>query len=217
MSVFTEQKQDIVSTCDINEISVKGGIVFEVIKRTFDILLSTLGLVCLILPMALISILIRVESPGPIIYRQERLGYRGKPFILYKFRSMHIDAEINGPKWADKDDDRATKVGAFLRKTRLDELPQLWNILCGEMSFVGPRPEREYFYNIFETYIPHFGLRMLVKPGLTGWAQVNGGYDLGPEEKIVYDLEYITKRSFGMDIRCMLKTVKLVFTHEGAR
>lgn len=130
---------------------------------------------------------------------------------------MRIDAEINGPKWADKDDDRATKVGAFLRKTRLDELPQLWNILCGEMSFVGPRPEREYFYNIFETYIPNFGLRMLVKPGLTGWAQVNGGYELGPEEKIVYDLEYITNRSFGMDIRCMLKTVKLVFTHEGAR
>ena len=137
--------------------------------------------------------------------------------MLYKFRSMRIDAEVNGPQWAEKNDHRATKLGEILRKTRLDELPQLWNILVGDMSFVGPRPEREYFYNIFETYIPNFGERMLVRPGLTGWAQVNGGYDLGPEEKIVYDLEYIQKRSFGMDMMCLIKTVKLVFTHEGAR
>jgi lipopolysaccharide/colanic/teichoic acid biosynthesis glycosyltransferase len=99
----------------------------------------------------------------------------------------------------------------------MDELPQLWNILCGDMSFVGPRPERACFYEIFETYIPEFGERMLVKPGLTGWAQVNGGYELSPEEKIVYDLEYMKEQSFAMDLRCILKTVRLIVTHEGAR
>ena len=130
---------------------------------------------------------------------------------------MHVDAEKDGPKWAEKDDARVTKVGQFLRNTRLDELPQLWNILVGEMSFVGPRPERACFYKIFETYIQDFGKRMLVKPGLTGWAQVNGGYNLSPEEKIVYDLEYIEKQSLWMDFMCILKTAKLVFTHEGAR
>ena len=123
----------------------------------------------------------------------------------------------DGPRWAERDDTRVTKIGVFLRKSRLDELPQLWNILVGDMSFVGPRPEREYFYNIFEEYIPDFGQRMLVKPGLTGWAQVNGGYELKPEEKIVYDLEYIRNWSLGMDMKCILMTVKLVFTHEGAR
>lgn len=200
-----------------DKVQIAGGMGFETVKRIFDIVFSALGLICLIFPMLLIAIVIRIESPGPAIYRQERLGYKRVPFMLYKFRSMHINAEINGPQWADKDDERTTKVGVFLRKTRLDELPQLWNILVGEMSFVGPRPEREYFYNIFEKYIPNFDKRMLVKPGLTGWAQVNGGYDLGPEEKIVFDLEYIRKRSVAMDIKCILKTVKLVFTHEGAR
>ena len=183
----------------------------------FDIFFALVGLFFLLIPMAIIALLIYLESPGPAIYKQERLGYHREPFMLYKFRSMRIDAEVNGPQWAEKNDHRATKLGAILRKTRLDELPQLWNILVGDMSFVGPRPEREYFYNIFETYIPNFGERMLVRPGLTGWAQVNGGYDLGPEEKIVYDLEYIQKRSFGMDMMCLIKTVKLVFTHEGAR
>ena len=176
-----------------------------------------MGLVVLIAPMALIALLIHLESPGPAIYKQERLGYKREPFVLYKFRSMYIDAETNGPQWAEQNDKRATKLGVFLRKTRLDELPQLWNILVGDMSFVGPRPEREYFYNIFEEYIPNFGKRMSVKPGLTGWAQVNGGYDLKPEEKIVYDLEYIQNRSLGMDMKCILMTVRLVLTHEGAR
>lgn len=198
-------------------VRVNGGLFFDAVKRIFDIVCSVLGLICLLLPMTFIAFVIRLESSGPAIYKQERLGHKRKPFILFKFRSMYINAEANGPQWAEKDDGRVTNVGAFLRKTRLDELPQLWNILRGEMSFVGPRPEREYFYNIFETDIPNFGLRMLVKPGLTGWAQVNGGYDLGPEEKIEYDLEYITKRSVSMDIRCMLKTAKLIFTHEGAR
>ena len=130
---------------------------------------------------------------------------------------MNHDAEVNGPKWADKEDKRCTRFGAFLRKTRLDELPQLWNILVGDMSFVGPRPERQYFYEQFEKYIVGFSNRLVVTPGLTGYAQVNGGYELEPEEKIVYDMEYIEKRSVLMDIKCLAKTVSLIFTHEGAR
>jgi lipopolysaccharide/colanic/teichoic acid biosynthesis glycosyltransferase len=136
---------------------------------------------------------------------------------MYKFRSMRTDAEDDGPQWAQKDDERCTKFGKFLRKTRLDELPQVINILQGNMSLVGPRPERAYFYDEFEKYIPNFRQRLQVKPGLTGLAQVNGGYDLMPEEKLVYDLEYIENRSLWMDIVCMVKTVRLIFTHEGAR
>ena len=152
-----------------------------------------------------------------MIFRQERLGKDGKPFVMYKFRSMHVDAEVNGPQWAEKKDDRCTRIGSILRKTRLDELPQFFNILKGEMSLVGPRPERPYFYDQFETYIHGFRNRLVVRPGLTGWAQVSGGYDLLPEEKIVYDMEYISKMSVGMDLRCIFKTVRLIFTHEGAR
>jgi lipopolysaccharide/colanic/teichoic acid biosynthesis glycosyltransferase len=167
--------------------------------------------------MALIALLIRLDSPGPAFFRQERLGKDGRPFIILKFRSMRLDAEKNGPQWADKDDPRCTRLGRILRKSRLDEIPQLWNILKGEMSFVGPRPERQCFYEEFETYIHGFSKRLLVKPGLTGYAQVNGGYELKPEEKIVYDIEYIHKQSVLMDLWCIFKTVKLVFTHEGAR
>ena len=136
---------------------------------------------------------------------------------MVKFRSMGINAEENGPQWADKDDDRCTKVGRVLRKFRLDELPQVWNILKGDMSCVGPRPERPCFYEEFETYIHGFRNRLAVKPGLTGLAQVNGGYDLLPEEKIVLDMEYIANRSLLLDLKCLLKTVGLVFTHHGAR
>lgn len=199
------------------EIIVQGGKVYTVVKRTFDIVVSLVFGILLLIPMLVIALAIRLEAPGPILYKQERLGLNRKPFVIYKFRSMILDAEKDGPQWAEKDDRRATKVGRFLRNTRLDELPQLWNILRGDMSFVGPRPERLYFYEIYEQYIPNFGKRMLVIPGLTGWAQVNGGYDLVAEEKIVYDLEYIRKRSLKMDLLCLFKTVKLVFTHEGAR
>ena len=128
-----------------------------------------------------------------------------------------MDAEADGPQWAKKDDCRCTRLGTFLRHTRLDELPQLWNILKGDMSLVGPRPERACFYEEFETYIHGFHYRLLVKPGLTGLAQVNGGYDLKPEEKIVYDIQYIENQSILTDMNCLLKTVSLVFTHEGAR
>lgn len=190
---------------------------FFALKRMGDICMA-IGLFLLSFPiMCIISIFIKMDSPGPVLFSQERLGKNGKPFLIYKFRSMKIDAEKDGPQWATEDDNRCTRVGKILRKSRLDELPQLWNILDGDMSFVGPRPEREYFYKEFERYIPGFKNRLIVKPGLTGLAQVNGGYDLKPEEKILYDMEYIENQSIFLDIKCILQTVKLVFTHKGAR
>lgn len=190
---------------------------YLIAKRTADFCVSLILGIVLIIPMLIIGIVIRADSPGKVLFAQERLGKDGKPFTMYKFRSMHEDAEEDGPRWADTDDPRCTKVGRVLRKSRLDELPQIWNILKGDMSFVGPRPERAYFYKKFSEYIPGFGNRLMVQPGLTGWAQVNGGYDLNPEEKLKYDMEYIHNRSLWMDFRCVIKTVKLVFTHEGAR
>lgn len=190
---------------------------FRLLKRAADIAASLSVAVFGAVPMLIIAALIKLDSKGPVIFRQERLGKDGKPFVMYKFRSMHVDAEVNGPQWAEKEDDRCTRIGCILRKTRLDELPQFFNILKGEMSLVGPRPERPYFYDEFETYIHGFRNRLVVRPGLTGWAQVSGGYDLLPEEKIVYDMEYISKMSVGMDLRCIFKTVRLIFTHEGAR
>ena len=186
-------------------------------KRVFDVVASLMAGIVLCIPMAVIALIVRLDSCGPAIFRQERLGKDGKPFVMYKFRSMCQDAEVNGPVWADKDDVRCTRVGRILRKSRLDELPQLWNILRGDMSIVGPRPERACFYDQFETYIPGFRDRLQVRPGLTGLAQINGGYDLGPEEKIIHDMEYIRNRSWWLDLKCILKTVHLVFTQEGAR
>jgi lipopolysaccharide/colanic/teichoic acid biosynthesis glycosyltransferase len=130
---------------------------------------------------------------------------------------MIVDAEKDGPQWADKNDNRVTKVCRILRKTRLDELPQLVNIIKGEMSLVGPRPEREYFYKQFERYIPDFRDRVMVKPGLTGWAQVNGGYDIGPAKKLKYDKEYIKSRSIKLDLLILFRTISIVFSRKGAR
>lgn len=186
-------------------------------KRVFDLTMSAVGLLVLLIPMGLIAVLVKLDSEGPAIYCQERLGKDGKPFTMFKFRSMYIDAERGGPQWARENDQRCTRLGKVLRKTRLDELPQLINILAGDMSIVGPRPERACFYDEFETYIPHFRQRLRVQPGLTGYAQVNGGYTLGPEEKIVYDLEYMAKRSFRMDLECIFRTVAVVLNRDGAR
>lgn len=202
---------------DKASIVIGGNKGYLLIKRLMDIILSAAGLVCLFIPMVVIGILIKLDSEGAVIYSQERLGKDGKPFIIYKFRSMVLDAEADGPQWAETDDPRCSKMGKFLRKTRLDELPQLYNILIGDMSLVGPRPERECFYIEFEKYIPGFKNRMVVMPGLTGHAQVNGGYSLLPEEKIVYDMEYIANRSLRMDLQCILKTIYVIFSHEGAR
>lgn len=186
-------------------------------KRCFDFCMALIALVICLIPMLIISLAIAIDSRGGVIYAQRRVGRGGKEFTLLKFRSMVADAERDGAVWAAENDDRATRVGRFLRKTRLDELPQLFNILAGHMSIVGPRPERACFYETFSHYIDGFEQRYLVTPGLTGWAQVNGGYDLKAEEKIVYDLDYIERRSVRMDILCILRTVSVLFTHEGAR
>ena len=191
--------------------------VFDAMKRLFDFFASFCALVVLAVPMLLIGLIIKLTSGGSVIYKQERLGLNGKTFTLYKFRTMIEDAEANGACWAKKDDVRVTKVGKFLRKTRLDELPQLINIIMGDMSVVGPRPEREIFYNEFDKYIEGFRTRLVVKPGLTGLAQIEGGYELLPEEKIVYDIEYIKNRSILFDLKIIFTTVKIVFNHDGAR
>lgn len=201
----------------VEDVPVGGSAFYMVVKRLFDLIASAAAGLVLLLPMLLIGFLIRLDSPGPALYRQERLGKNGKPFTLYKFRSMGLDAECDGPQWAKVGDSRCTRIGRILRSSRMDELPQLWNIFKGEMSFVGPRPERACFYEKFGGYIQGFDKRLQVTPGLTGLAQVNGGYDLLPEEKIVYDMEYIKTRSLWVDLRCILKTVAVVFNHKGAR
>lgn len=191
--------------------------IYEFGKRLFDIVVSLLAIIVLLIPMVILAVVIRLDSPGSPIYTQTRLGINNKPFTLYKFRSMGADAEKNGAQWAEEGDERVTRLGRILRKTRIDELPQLFNILIGQMSFVGPRPERPEFYDEFDKYIVGFRQRLMVVPGLTGHAQVNGGYSLLPEEKIVYDLEYMKNRSWSMDIKCILRTVQVVLKREGAR
>jgi exopolysaccharide biosynthesis polyprenyl glycosylphosphotransferase len=216
-TVMADHGQQNIKLYRVDPVTPKVSGLYRLLKRLADIAVGLSVAVFGAVPMLIIAALIKLDSKGPVIFRQERLGKDGKSFVMYKFRSMHVDAEVNGPQWAEKKDDRCTRIGSILRKTRLDELPQFFNILKGEMSLVGPRPERPYFYDQFETYIHGFRNRLVVRPGLTGWAQVSGGYDLLPEEKIVYDMEYISKMSVGMDLRCIFKTVRLIFTHEGAR
>ena len=186
-------------------------------KRLLDVVFAFLLLTLLLVPMLLILLIVWIDTKTNPIYRQTRLGLNEKPFTLLKFRSMRKDAEQNGAQWAATDDPRVTRFGRILRATRMDELPQLWNILIGQMSFVGPRPERPEFYDAFDTYIDGFRQRTLVKPGLTGHAQVNGGYELLPEEKIVYDLEYIKKRSIRFDFSCVYRTFAVIFQRKGAK
>ena len=201
----------------VESIPLKKKYAFSALKRVFDFTVSLIFGIVLLPIMLLLALMIRLDSPGKVIYSQMRLGKNGRAFKLLKFRTMRMDAEANGPVWAEKNDERCTKLGARLRKYRFDELPQLYNILLGHMSLVGPRPERPCFYEEFKSYIDGFDKRLAVKPGLTGLAQVNGGYDLRPEEKVVYDMEYIEKRNVWLDIKILFKTVKLVFTHDGAR
>lgn len=201
---------------DLGEVEAKP--LYSFLKRAFDIGFSLALLLVLALPMALIALIVKLVSPGDVFYHQERLGLGGKKIDVIKFRTMRMDAEQAGIQWSLGDDDpRITPVGRILRKTHLDELPQLWCILKGEMSVVGPRPERPEYYEQFEQYIHGFHQRLKVKPGMTGLAQVRGGYYLKPEEKILYDVEYIKKRSIGLEIRILLETVKVVFCFEGVK
>lgn len=193
------------------------GRLFEVYQRSMDIVLSIIILIIGIPLILIFSIAVMIETPGSPFYIQERIGKDGKPFKLYKLRSMVLDAEKNGAQWAKENDDRISRVGKIIRKTRIDEIPQIFNVLKGDMSFIGPRPERAVFYEKFNKEIPGFIDRLQVKPGLTGWAQVNGGYDLTPREKWELDMYYIRNRSVKMDMLILLKTVKVVLTGEGAR
>jgi exopolysaccharide biosynthesis polyprenyl glycosylphosphotransferase len=192
-------------------------IVYSVAKRAFELVFSLLLLIVTLPVLLVTAIAIKLESPGSIFYKQERVGKDGKLFNVWKLRSMRSDAEKNGPQWASKNDSRVTKVGQFIRKTRIDELPQLFNVLNGEMSLIGPRPERPMFTEQFDKEIPGFKNRLAVKPGLTGWAQVNGGYEMTPAEKLDLDLYYIEKQSFKLDAKIFFQTIKVVCTGDGAR
>lgn len=186
-------------------------------KYFLDVTFALMGLIILWPVILIFSLLIVLESSGSPFYLQERLGLNGKRFKVIKLRSMRNDAEKNGAKWAEKNDPRVTRIGLFIRKTRIDELPQLFNILKGEMSLVGPRPERPVFTEKFEKEIPGFKERLKVKPGLTGWAQVNGGYEITPREKLLLDIYYINNSSLLLDLKIILKTIKVVCTGDGAR
>ena len=167
----------------------------------------------------LIAVLgIKLSSPGPLFFQQERVGLEGKLFLTTKFRSMRMDAEKEtGPCFAQENDPRTFAVGRLLRKLRIDELPQLWNVLKGEMSLVGPRPERPVFVEQFLKEVPGYGLRFLVKPGMTGMAQIYGTYETTPQNKLRYDLSYIRSQSLRTDLRLLFLTFKLMLGRKGAR
>ena len=189
-------------------------------KRLMDILLS-LALGLPLLPVFLIvALLIKLESPGPVFYRQARVGKQGKVFVILKFRSMRQDSEPDGARWAQENDPRVTRVGRYLRKVRLDELPQIWNILKGEMSFIGPRPERPEFVSVLKEEIPHYDVRHTVKPGVTGWAQVILRYGASVNDsldKLEADLYYIKNMSPLLDLKIIMRTIGVVLMSQGSR
>lgn len=188
------------------------------LKRLFDLVFAFIILIPSIPIMIISAIIVKLESKGPVIYSQERIGENNKVFKIYKFRSMTTDSEKDGPKWAKENDNRVTKFGNIMRKTRIDELPQLYNVIMGQMSFVGPRPERQYFINTLEKEIPYYNVRHIVKPGLTGWAQVKYPYGASVEDayrKLQYDLYYIKHYSLGLDILIILDTIKIVIFGKG--
>jgi lipopolysaccharide/colanic/teichoic acid biosynthesis glycosyltransferase len=189
-------------------------------RRLRDVLLSS-ALLVLTLPVCVVAAcMIKIESPGPVVYRQTRVGLNGRPFLLLKFRSMRADAERNGPCWAAVGDVRVTRVGAWMRRTRIDELPQLVNVLRGEMSLIGPRPERPHFVRTLARIIPGYERRTDVLPGITGLAQVKLPYGASVEDarrKLAWDLAYVRHRSLGLDLRILLATVRVVLFGIGAR
>ena len=187
--------------------------------RVLDVLVS-LGLMVLSTPLCLLAMIgIKLSMPGPVIYSQERVGKDEVPYTVHKFRSMVNDAERTGPRWATQGDPRVTPFGRFLRRTRIDELPQLWNVLRGDMSLVGPRPERRVFVDQLKEQIPYYGLRFQIKPGLTGWAQVNYKYGSTVDDtrvKLSFDLYYIQERSVALFVLILLKTVQTVLFKPGS-
>lgn len=179
----------------------------KILKRAVDILGGTVGIIVSIPIVMIFGVLIYVESPGPIFYHQIRAGRRGREFKIIKLRSMRIDAESNGAQWAKKDDDRRLKIGAFMRAYNIDEVPQFWNVIKGDMSLVGPRPERPELISKFQFLIPHYNARLISKPGMTGWAQVNGlRGDTDLSERVRYDLYYLENWSIILDLQIMIQT-----------
>lgn len=196
------------------------GKVTYLLKRFLDLFLAFFGLT-LSLPVTLVTaVLIKLESPGPVLYKQERIGERGEVFSIIKFRSMRQDAEKNGAVWASQNDARVTRIGNFIRKVRIDEIPQMWNVIRGQMSFVGPRPERPIFVEQLVQKLPYYSLRHSVKPGITGWAQVCYPYGASEEDalrKLEYDLYYIKHQSIFIDLLIIFRTIKTVLFRKGSR
>lgn len=192
----------------------------QIARRIVSTLTAAAGLLLFLPFFPFVVLMVRLSSPGPIFFRQTRVGMGGRNFTVFKFRTMRTDAESAGAKWASKDDPRATRIGSFMRKVRLDEVPQLWNVLRGDMGFVGPRPERPEFVPWLSENIPYFDLRHMIRPGLTGWAQVRYGYGSTLEqarEKLEYDLYYIKHMTLGLDLLIMFETVKTILRRRGAQ
>jgi lipopolysaccharide/colanic/teichoic acid biosynthesis glycosyltransferase len=210
-------------------------------RRIVDVAVAVAGLVVLAPVLAAVAVAIKLDSRGPVLYQQDRVGinrrrrdrrrdmrsvhgrrrviHAGRPFRIYKFRTMRTDAEVTGPQWATSGDPRVTRVGRVLRKTRLDEIPQFWNVLRGDMKLIGPRPERPFFVNLLQDEVPHYSKRLLVKPGITGMAQVNHKYDDSIESvrtKVNWDLRYIRRQSLKSDLAILARTIRVVLTGEGA-
>jgi exopolysaccharide biosynthesis polyprenyl glycosylphosphotransferase len=194
---------------------------FVIARRILSIAISLTGLLLCLPIIPILAIGVKLTSPGPIFFRQNRVGRKGKIFSVYKFRTMRADAEAKtGAVWAGRNDPRVTALGRYMRKTRLDEIPQLWNVLKGDMAFVGPRPERPEFVQWLEEQIPYYNMRHIIRPGLTGWAQVKYQYGASLEEtkqKLQYDLYYIKHMSVALDLWIMFETIKTVILRRGAQ
>lgn len=190
--------------------------IYNIFVLVIDIFFSVVGIIVTVPILLVVALLIKIEDRGPIIFTQIRSGKDGKEFTIYKLRSMKLDSEKCGMRWASKNDDRITKVGKIIRRTRIDEIPQFINILKRDMSLIGPRPEVPELTSKFNEEIEGFVNRLKVKPGLTGWAQVNGGYDLTPREKYQQDMYYIKNRSIKLDLIIILKTFEVIITGHGA-
>ena len=192
----------------------------QFLLRVASTLVAAIGLILFLPFFPFVVLLVRLSSAGPVFFRQERVGLNGKIFNVYKFRTMVVDAEAQGAQWAQKNDPRVTKVGQFMRKTRLDEVPQLWNVLRGDMSFVGPRPERPEFVSWLAKELPFYEVRNMIRPGLTGWAQIRYGYGATLEEsreKLAFDLYYVKHQTLGLDLLIMFETIKTIIRRRGAQ
>jgi sugar transferase (PEP-CTERM system associated) len=192
----------------------------KAIKRMLDVVVSLALLVATTPVLCAVALLIRCESRGPVLYRQERIGQYGKPFTLFKFRSMRVEAETAAPKWAQQDDPRVTRIGKFIRSMRIDELPQLVNVILGHMSLIGPRPERPYFVEQLRQEIPYYAERHVTRPGLTGWAQINypyGASTYDARRKLEYDFYYLKNQSILLDLYIMISTIRVILFREGSR